>query len=342
MPMLVTGADIFLFSPDGIINAKETASAQQLKAQFGSTRIQLMQFYIAEWISEALRIKAEIICKHFQPETIIERSNVMRTPDAPFAQAAIALLKDEHVSQYRIKVEADSMAAMDWAAERDAAVQFMNGLGAFISQVAPMAQQVPEAGPYLMRMMQWAVSKFRVSTQIESILDQAVAGMQQKLQTPPPPPQPDPDTVIKAQIEQAKIQSAEKIAMMEAQSDQQIASLKASVELQKIEMKAALDGVTQQYQQIMQAMNTTGQMAPQLEQLAGAVAQLAQGSAQSNEMSAMQMQTLMDRLSRKTKRVPIRDENGDIVEVREVEDDAPDGMAMLPQPQGAMNAGFVG
>ncbi len=124
--------------------------------------------------------------------------------------------------------------------------------------------------------------------------------------------------------------------------DQQIASLKASVELQKIEMKAALDGVTQQYQQIMQAMNTTGQMAPQLEQLAGAVAQLAQGSAQSNEMSAMQMQTLMDKLSRKTKRVPIRDENGDIVEVREVEDDAPDGMAMLPQPQGAMNAGFVG
>jgi len=326
----------------GSTNANETAAAQQMKAQFGSTRIQLMQFYIAEWISEALRIKAEIICKHFQPETIIERSNVMRTPDAPFAQAAIALLKDENVSQYRIKVEADSMAAMDWAAERDAAVQFMNGLGAFISQVAPMAQQVPEAGPYLMRMMQWAVSKFRVSTQIESILDQAVAGMQQKLQTPPPPPQPDPDTVIKAQIEQAKIQSAEKIAMMEAQSDQQIASLKASVELQKIEMKAALDGVTQQYQQIMQAMNTTGQMAPQLEQLAGAVAQLAQGSAQSNEMSAMQMQTLMDRLSRKTKRVPIRDENGDIVEVREVEDDAPDGMAMLPQPQGAMNAGFVG
>jgi hypothetical protein len=107
-------------------------------------------------------------------------------------------------------------------------------------------------------------------------------------------------------------------------------------------MKAALDGVTQQYQQIMQAMNTTGQMAPQLEQLAGAVAQLAQGSAQSNEMSAMQMQTLMDKLSRKTKRVPIRDENGDIVEVREVEDDTPDGMAMLPQPQGAMNAGVVG
>jgi hypothetical protein len=40
--------------------------------------------------------------------------------------------------------------------------------------------------------------------------------------------------------------------------------------------------------------------------------------------------------------VPVRDENGDIVEVREVDDDdedeeeMPEGMANLPQPQAAM------
>jgi hypothetical protein len=60
----------------GSSRASETATAQQIKAQFGSTRIQLMQFYIAEWITEALRIKAEIIAKHFQPETILQRSNI--------------------------------------------------------------------------------------------------------------------------------------------------------------------------------------------------------------------------------------------------------------------------
>jgi hypothetical protein len=184
----------------GSSRASETATAQQIKAQFGSTRIQLMQFYIAEWITEALRIKAEIIAKHFQPETIAQRSNIMRTPDAQYAQAAIELIKDEELAEYRISVEADSMAAMDWAAERDAAVQFMQGLGAFISQVSPMAQTVPGAAPYLLRLLQWSVSKFRVSGEIEGVLDQAIAQMQnQGMQ----PPQPSP-------LQQAEV--AEKMA----------------------------------------------------------------------------------------------------------------------------------
>ena len=171
----------------GASRASETATAQQIKAQFGSTRVQLMQFYIADWISQALRIKAEIICKHWQPETMVRRSNIDRTPDAQYAMPAIQLLKDEALAQYRINIEADSMAALDWAAERDAAVQFMAGLGAFISQVSPMVQATPEAGPYLLRMLQWGISKFRVAKEIEGVLDQAIAAMQQKAQQPRQP-----------------------------------------------------------------------------------------------------------------------------------------------------------
>ena len=182
----------------GSSRASETATAQQLKAQFGSTRVQLMQFYIADWISQALRIKAEIICKHWQPETIIRRSNIERTPDAPLAGQAIELLKTEEMREYRIVIEADSMAAMDWAAERDAAVQFMQGLGAFVSQVAPMAQSVPGAAPVLLSMLQWAVSKFRVSTQIESVLDQAITGLkQQGIQQQQPSPMQEAEVAEK-------------------------------------------------------------------------------------------------------------------------------------------------
>ena len=187
----------------GSSRASETATAQQIKAQFGSTRVQLMQFYIADWISQALRIKAEIICKHWQPETIIRRSNIERTPDAALAGAAIELLKTEEMREYRIHVEADSMAAMDWAAERDAAVQFMQGLGAFISQVAPMAQSVPGAAPVLLSLLQWSVSKFRVSTQIESVLDQAITGLkQQGIQ----PQQPSPMQMAQVEEKQAGAQ----------------------------------------------------------------------------------------------------------------------------------------
>jgi hypothetical protein len=205
----------------GSSKANETATAQQIKAQFGSTRVQLMQFYIAQWISDGLRIKAEIICKHFQPQTMVERSNILRTPDAQYAQAAVMLLKNEELAQYRINVEADSMAAMDWAAERDAAVQFMQGLGAFISQVAPMAQAVPGAAPVLLSMLQWSVSKFRVSTQIESILDQAITGLkQQGIQPQQPSPMQEAEVAEKmagAQERRAKAANAAMDARMKAQ-----------------------------------------------------------------------------------------------------------------------------
>jgi len=209
----------------GSSRASETATAQQIKAQFGSTRIQLMQFYIAEWITQALRIKAEIISKHWQPETIVTRSNVLRTPDAQFAQAAVQLIKDEQLAEYRISVEADSMAAMDWAAERDAAVQFMQGLGAFISQVAPMAQGVPGAAPYLLRLLQWSVSKFRVSGEIEGVLDQAISAMQnQGLQ--PPQPSPMEQATVAEKMAGAKERDA-KAMNTRAEAEQKVLQLNA-------------------------------------------------------------------------------------------------------------------
>jgi len=324
----------------GSSKASETATAQQIKAQFGSTRVQLMQFYIAEWISHALKIKAEIICKHWQPETIIRRSNIERTVDAQLAGPAIQLLKDEEMAEYRITVEADSMAAMDWAEERDAAVQFLQGMGAYISQVYPMAQQNPGAGPVLMKLLQWGLAKFRVSSEIETVIDQAIASMQQAMSAPPQPQGPTPEQQIeqaKLQLEAEKIQSNERIAMMESQTDKEIAALKGTIEMQKIEMKAAIDGVAQQYQQIMSAMDTTGQMAPQLEQLAQAVSQMAQNGSANQEASAMQMQQLMRQLTKKRRKIPVRDMNGDILEVREVDDEDED--ELLPGAQAAMNGG---
>ena len=306
----------------GSTRAGETATAQQIKAQFGSTRVQLSQFYVAEWITHALRIKAEIICEHWQPETIVRRSNIERTPDAQLVGPAIQLLKDERVAQYRINVEADSMAAMDWSAERDSAVQFLQGLGAFVSQVQPMVQNVPGAGPYLLRMMQWAVSKFRVSTEIESVLDQAIASAQQEMMQPKKPPPPDPKILIEAE----KIKSNERIAMMETQSDEKVAALKATLELQKIEMQAKFDKMAAQYEQLM-AMVGVNQQQAQMKDLSGSVNQLAQASVEGQQQNTAQMQQLLETISKKRKRVPVRNAMGDIIEVREEDDD---DLAMVP------------
>jgi len=307
----------------GASRASETATAQQIKAQFGSTRVQLLQFYIAEWVTQALRIKGEIISKHWQPDTIAQRSNIMRTADAQFAPMAIQLIKDEQLAEYRISVEADSMAAMDWAAERDAAVQFMQGLGAFVSQVAPLTQSTPSAGPYLLRLMQWAVSKFRVSGEIEGILDQAVGAMNQQLQNPP---QPQPDQ--KLMIEAEKIKSNERIAMMETQSDQKVAALKATMELQKVEMQGRIDQMNARFDHIMQLMQIRNESS-QYQDLSGAISQFAQQSANGQRAASENIQQLVSEFTRRRKRVPIRDDAGNIVEIREVDDEPV--MAGVPQ-----------
>jgi hypothetical protein len=208
-------------------------------------------------------------------------------------------------------------------------------LGAFISQVAPMAQQEPEAGPYLMRIMQWAVSKFRVSTEIESVLDQAVDSMKKKLAQPKSPPQPDPDTIIKAQIEQAKIASNEKIASFEVQSEQQVAALKATVELQKIEMQARFDNMQKQYEQISNLM-TSLPSANQVIELDGIKQMVAQNKVDTDA----QLSQVMQAVSRKRKRIPIRDQMGDIIEVREVDDEdnvLPPGVVSGPPGAPVMN-----
>jgi hypothetical protein len=194
----------------GASDAGETATAQQIKAQYGSTRLQFKQFEVARWVRDAMRIKAEIICKHFQPETIAKRSNIERSPDAMYAEQAIALLKEDQLLMYRLSVEADSMAAMDWARERDARTEFMTAIGGYIQAVTPLVQASPEAGPLLMKLMQWGLGGFRIGKQIESSIDQALQQMEQAQQAPQQPPPPDPKT--QAEIERMNADSESKRA----------------------------------------------------------------------------------------------------------------------------------
>ena len=189
----------------GATRASETATAQTLKAQFGSTRLQFKQFEIARFVRDTQRIKADIISKHYQPETIVKRSNIDRTPDAQIAPDAIKLLKDEGISQYRLNIEADSMSATDWNAERDARTQFLAAVGQFIAMSTPFMQAKPEATPVLMQLLQWSIAGFRVGKSIEGVLDQAAQALSQQ-------PPPDPTLIQQSEIERNKAVSAKDVA----------------------------------------------------------------------------------------------------------------------------------
>lgn len=182
----------------GSTKATETATAQQLKAQYGSVRLQDIQNEVASFVEESLEIKAEIIVNHFQPETIMRLSNInARSKDLPFAQDAIALLKDPASFMYRIEVNADSMAVPEFTAERDGRLQFVRAVAEMMTGAAPIAQQMPALAGPLMRILAWAAAAFRTGNTIESVLDEAVAMIEMETANPQPPaPDPEKDAKV--------------------------------------------------------------------------------------------------------------------------------------------------
>jgi hypothetical protein len=197
----------------GNTKASETATAQQIKAQFGSTRLQFYQSELARWVREALRIKAEIIAIHFQPETIVKMSNIEYTVDAQFAQQSVELIKSMGMAQYRVKVESDTMAAVDWAAKREESAEVLNGIANYFAQMQGVIQNVPNSLPTVLQILQASLAGVKGSSAIESILDQAIAKQMEEAANPPPPPEPSP--METAELENKQADTKEKHAKAE-------------------------------------------------------------------------------------------------------------------------------
>ena len=187
----------------GASDPSETATAQSYKVQFGGARLGQLQNNVARFVSDASRIKGEIIARHFQPQTIVQLSQIQQTTDAQLAEPAVMLLKNTDFAMFQIKVDADTLAAPDWQMEQNRRTQFLTAVSQYLMQAFPVAQQDPQAGIVLLQMLQWAVAGFKGANGIEAILDQAVEGLQQQMSQPQEPQEPAP-------AEQKDMASAEK------------------------------------------------------------------------------------------------------------------------------------
>ncbi len=169
--------------------ASETAAAQQIKSQYASLRIKPRQTEVAQFASEVLRIKAQIMCDFYAPQTLVEMSGIMGTMDAQYAEQAIMLLKSEPARGFRIEVASDSLVEMDEATEKQSRIEFLGAVGQFMDRALPVTQQVPELAPLMGEMLMFGVRAFKGGRMMESAFDEAMA----KLNAPKPPEQPQPD-----------------------------------------------------------------------------------------------------------------------------------------------------
>lgn len=236
----------------GASKASETLGAQQLKAQYGSVKLQFIQMEVAGFLEELLEIKANIIREFFQPETMLRESNIMNTPDAEFAQQAIALIKGPEY-QMRVEVQADSMAVPEYNAERDDRMNFIRAIAEMMKSAAPLLEQVPDAGVIMLKVIQWGAASFKTGVTIEGVLDKAIKAIEKDAKTPKGPPPPDPDIALKKDLEMMKQAGEDGRAKLASDTQVQIKQMDVDHRILIDNVTKALDLMTQRMDQMHEA-----------------------------------------------------------------------------------------
>ena len=203
--------------------ASETATAQQIKSQFASLRLGEMKDDMSRFARELLRMKAEVICSKYQPETILQMSGIANTPDAMLAPQAIAMLKDEPVRNFNIDIETDTLVELDQQSEKQARVEFLTAAGGFLKEAVTAGMQAPQLSPLLMQMLLFGIRGFRVGRELEGEFEKLGEQMQGNPQQPQGQGQGQETgtNMMDAQIEQGKMQATMQIEQAKAQVDLQ-------------------------------------------------------------------------------------------------------------------------
>ena len=260
----------------GSSKAQETLGAQQLKANFGSLRLKSSQGDVARFATDIFKLKAQVICKFYPPELIVQMSGVMNTPDGQdpqMLQAALEMLSNSTIRDFHIAVEADSLAQIDEQAEKQGAQEAIQAIGLFLREAIPMITQAPETLPMASEMLLFLVRRFRAGRGLESAVERAMKALQDKAdaatqQQPGPPPEmlqmqaeqqaEQMRMQAQAQSEQMKMQAQAQIEQGKAQLEMQMHQAKVEAEMQLAQMKADFETIKQNNELQIKAREMAG------------------------------------------------------------------------------------
>jgi len=214
----------------GQSQASETATAQSIKAQYGSARIKERQHDVQRWIRDGMRIKAELIAEHMQPEILMEMTGeelpTMAEVQAQYAQMqmqammmgqqpppppdvltidqVVEIMRNDRLRSYHVDIETDSTIFEDAAQEKQDRTELLQSMATFMQAFMPLAQM---GGPPMQKlgldMLEFGVRGFKGGRQMEDSLDEMRQAIEQAAQQPPEPPPPDPAV----EAEKAKAES---------------------------------------------------------------------------------------------------------------------------------------
>jgi len=233
----------------GASDPNETASAQQIKAQFGSIRLGDMKQDVARFARDILRMKAEVMAEKYDPQTLVDMSGVMALPEVQMDQnivgAALQLLKDERLRNFSIDIESDTLVEMDERAEQASRTEFLSALTPFLEKSMALMQQAPDIVPVIKEMMLFGIRGFKVGQSMEAVIEgtfDSYEEQQKQAAENPQPPEPSPEEMQmqhEQQLSQTAMQQDQARAQMDMQAKQMELQAKAQSEQQRFQLDEA-------------------------------------------------------------------------------------------------------
>lgn len=134
---------------------------------------------------------------------------------------AIDLLRNDKLRGFRIDIETDSTIQGDAQQEKEARIQFIEGVTGYIEKAGQLTMQLPQFAPLAAKMLQFAVRGFRVGRDLESAIEDFAdkAELDAKAAAAAPK-QPSPEQ-IKAESEKMKAQSEIEKVRIQGEYDNQ-------------------------------------------------------------------------------------------------------------------------
>lgn len=228
----------------GASEANETATAQQIKSQWGSLRVQQIQAEVARLARDLFRAKVAIMASKFTDENISMMTGLPQQDGAPAQSGAPTQQPSEQVAawpqvlqlfrseqrSFRIDIETDSTIRADMTRNQEQMNQFLAGTGQYAQAMAGAAQQFgPSIMPVMAEVYTAFARKFKLGKQAEDALDKLSTMAQQMAQNPEEKPDP----------EQQKIEAQLAADQQRNQMEMQTAQQKAALETQALQAKIA-------------------------------------------------------------------------------------------------------
>lgn len=201
--------------------ASETATAQQIKQNWGSLRIQSKQQEIQRFARDLFRLKAELFASKFEPQVLQMMTGIQVTPDV------LQLLRTDKLRGFRVDIESDSTIRADMTRNQQNMSLFLQGTAQFAQAMGPIVMTFKQMTPAVMEVYSAFARNFKLGRQAEAALDNVTNMAAQQAQQPPQPPQPTPEQ----QMEMQKMQ-------MENQQSQADLQFRAAESQQKMQMEA--------------------------------------------------------------------------------------------------------